>query len=265
MPEVSKQGKSKPGTWVIVWTAQENQVQRVPTPFNRGDEAQCPFEKALDLALTWAPKERVAPVVLRAEKPWWARPVDAVPAENLAEQPFDRGSAPGILLAVLRIYRKDRDARVVLLSAGSDLVASSHVNDSLSQVGGRDDVVILAQAQPAHGVAAPRRQPVAAYRRVKGEWRLALRAGEARGGGIIVASAGALLQLFIDTQPELTDQFLTTLTGPSLFDEVALDRLYPFLPETDFHAGVLNRALNARPPRIDTGAKTAGRTSRVSV
>ena len=246
MSESSEQGLSNPKPWVIVWTAQADRYEAVPSLFDRGAEGQCPFERALGLAQTWATPDLIVPVVLRPQKPWWARQVGTMPVENLAEQPFNRGSAPGILLAALRVYRKERGARVILLSADSDLVSTSDVEESLEQVGDRDDVVVLAQAQLSHGATVASRPPVTAYRRVNGDWRMALRAGQARGGGIIVASAAALLQLFVDTQPELTDQFLTTLTGPSLFDEDALDRLYPFLPETDFQAGVLAAALKTR-------------------
>lgn len=233
MKERPSKSASRNRPWVIVWTARQDDQQHIPHLYERGAEGRCPFEHALELAHSWAGPERVAPVVLRPHRPWWSQPVGSLPAENLAEQPFNRGSAPGVLLAVLRTYRKDPDAKVILLSADSDLRASLHLEEALEQVEGRDDIVLLARGGTSGMVTA--------YRRTDGKWRVTLEAGSTVGGGVIVASARALLQLFVDTQPQLTDQFLTTLTGPALFDDQALDQLYPFLPSTDFLAEVLAR------------------------
>ncbi len=228
--------------WVIVWSEYGHSRDRIPRSFARSEEGCSPFEQAIRHAERWAARARITPVVLRPQKPWWSQPVESLPQENLAEQPFDRGSAPGILLAILRIYRKDPAARVILLSANCDAVAVEGVEHALAVLGRRRDVVVLAPSETVAGQDGVGQGSLLASRRVDGTWRVALDPTDARGGGIIVASAQALLQLFVDTQPELTDQFLTTLTGPSLFDDVALDRLYPFLPELDFCQEVLARA-----------------------
>ena len=205
---------ARPEPWVIIWTEKQDEHCAVPLSFARGSEGRCPFEVTLALARALAPAERVSPVVLRPEKPWWRQPLDDVPSENWAEQPFDRGTAPGILLAILRIFRKDPLARIVLLADQQGAERLPEVDEALLQTA--DDSVLF---------VAPARMGRPAGQR----------------GAVVIGSAQSLLQLFVETQPEVTEQFLTSLEGPLLFDGDALDRLYPFLPEIDFRAEVLAR------------------------
>ena len=230
MTEVPHSGATIEQPWVIVWMANQDDARRVPQMYTRGHEGRCPFETALELAHRWAPAMQVMPVVLRSHKPWWFQPVESLPVENLAEQPFNRGTAPGILLALLRIYQKDSDARVILLSARGAERGTDRLDDALLRTGTNADIVVFGTGDGS----------AAAIDAHSGSWPTALGAADSD-RDVIVAKVGALLQLFVDTQPELTDQFLA-LTGPALFDESALDRLYPFLPETDFESDVLRRA-----------------------
>jgi len=190
-------------------------------------------------------------VVLRPHRPWWNQPVSALPSRNLAEQPFDRGSAPGVLLAALRIYRRDPQARVILLSEGCEQISARRIAEAFDRMDGGDDVIMVARVESSRRRRTFIRRASMARRPGHGEWRIMMETGQARTGGVIVSTAHALRQLFIDTQPELEGQFATELKGASLFDGLALDQLYPFLPNLDFEADVLARASGALTALVD--------------
>ena len=249
------EGSSKSEPWVIVWFDSLEDDQRVPAPFQRASGRASPFEARLDVAKTWARPDRILPVVLRPHKPWWSRLVGALIPENLAEQPFDRGTAPGVLLAILRIYQRDPKARVILLSDGCEGVSARRVAEALERVEAADEVVMVARPESGRRRTAIRRASMA-FRRSQGDWRIMIDAGQARAGGVIVTTAQALRQMFLETQRELAEQFSSALAGENLFNGLALDQLYPFLPELDFQAEVLARASRSLTALVDEMPRT---------
>lgn len=236
--------------WVVVWAPQSNNYARVPSTFDRSKGGHCLFDQAIEVAKVWGAADQIVPVVLRPHRPWWDQTVSGLPQENVAEQPFDRGSAAGILLAILRIYRRDPLARIILLSAHGAAVQVNSPLPAPESTNSRDDLVVVARSAPGRRPIKGRRE-VSAFHRVHGEWQKSRMPHD----GLVVASAANLVQLFIDNQPELTGQFLSKLQGAALFDNMELDQLYPYLPETDFQAEVLGRSIRRaeaveRTPRV---------------
>jgi mannose-1-phosphate guanylyltransferase len=125
------------------------------------------------------PDDRVVAVVQRDHRSWWSRELSDLPRENVVAQPGDRGTAVGLLLALLAIRRRDPEAEVVVLPADhfvarEDLFAEG-VEVAFGELGGaRDRVVLLGVASgrpdgglgwivPAAESAAGAAQPVAEF------------------------------------------------------------------------------------------------------
>ncbi|MEL7370722.1 MAG: hypothetical protein AAFN74_17515, partial [Myxococcota bacterium] len=210
-------------TWVIVWNKKSDEQTRVPPLFAADANGDSPFRCAIRAALAWAPATQVSPVVFRSDRPWWSKATASVPVPHLAEQPFDRGTAPGILLGLLRIARSNPDACIVLLCSERRPPSLSTVARALCCLDARTPLVSCTSGGRVVCI------------RSDDDWPN----GIVRSGDVLVAPVHGLIQLFTATQPELTEGFIETLDGASLFDESALDRLYPFLPEVDFESEVL--------------------------
>ena len=97
------------GIWVIVLAAGDSHGAGFLTT------APTILREQLSLAATLAPRHRIFTVVThewrhRLEDPLWT-----LPRSNVLSQPERIGTAHGILLALLRISRRDPDASIVLL------------------------------------------------------------------------------------------------------------------------------------------------------
>lgn len=121
--------------WVITWgddDGRDDPHRLAP----RGDLA-----KTLRFARTIVPRQRVLSVLLEQNRPWWGHLVRELPPENLLEQPLDRGSAPGILAAVLRILARDSEAIVVLVCTHAAAPARDEVFAAIDAARKEDRVV----------------------------------------------------------------------------------------------------------------------------
>ncbi len=123
-------------TWLITWGDEGDGRDDPHRLLPRGDLA-----KMLRFARTIVPKQRVLSVVLEQNRPWWGHLVRELPPENLLEQPLDRGSAPGILAAVLRIVARDPDAIVVLLCTHAATPARDEVYAAIDEARHEDRVL----------------------------------------------------------------------------------------------------------------------------
>jgi len=70
---------------------------------------------ALARALRLVPAERVVAVVSAQHRHWWRRDLPELDRDNILVQPANRGTAPAILLATREIWRRDRDATVLVM------------------------------------------------------------------------------------------------------------------------------------------------------
>ena len=216
--------------WVIVASVG---TERARVYCGRRDRPEHIEESALAHAVQRAshvtPLSRIIPVVLDEHRPWWAPLLGDIPKQNLVVEPFDRGTAAGILLAAVRLLRRDPKSSVAILSADADR--------GLEDVDGayRSALELSFRHDTCAGVTCD-----GAVNRLA--W---LPAGEVE---MIAGSIQHLIALFQAAQPKLLQTFLRDLRGPALFADDALDAVYPFLPEIAFNAGVLEPML--RPERI---------------
>jgi hypothetical protein len=179
---------------------------------------------AMQRASQIAPVSRITPVVLDEHRPWWAPLLADVPRQNLVIEPFDRGTAAGILLGAVRLLRRDPKSSVAIMSADSE--------PGLKDVGNAYRAAL--EVALTHDTCAGVTRHGVVDRL---SW---LPAGEIE---MIAGSIQQVIALFQAAQPKLLQTYLKELRGPALFSDDALDTVYPFLPEVAFTAGVLEPVL----------------------
>jgi hypothetical protein len=184
------------------------------------DVAGSALAHAIHRASQIAEPMHMTPVVLDEHRPWWAPVLAEVPKQNLVIEPFDRGTAAGILLASVRLLRRDPKANVAILSAESD---------GMGDLGGAYRVAL--EVSKSHDACAGVTSDGMIDRL---SW---LPSGSVE---MIVGSIQNVIGLFQATQPKLLHTFLKELPGASLFLDDALDLIYPFMPEVAFASGVLD-------------------------
>jgi mannose-1-phosphate guanylyltransferase len=114
-------------TWALVLAAGEGSRLRgltrnehgviVPKQFCSLQGGPCLLQEALQRATAVAPLQRVCSVVAEQHRQWWTPILSYLPERNVITQPYNRGTAYGVLLPLLRIVERDPDAVVVLLPA----------------------------------------------------------------------------------------------------------------------------------------------------
>ncbi len=87
----------------------------VPKQFCSLFDGPALLHDALRRAAMLADESRTCVIVAEQHRQWWRRALATVPERNVIVQPCNRGTAIGILLPLLRILERDRDARLVLL------------------------------------------------------------------------------------------------------------------------------------------------------
>lgn len=106
--------------WVIVASVAEGDRTRAYLDGKQGTFAaaeRSALARAVAEARSLTTVDRIMPVVLDEHRPWWRALLAAVPEENIVVEPFDRGTATGILLAVVRILKRDPQAVITILPA----------------------------------------------------------------------------------------------------------------------------------------------------
>jgi mannose-1-phosphate guanylyltransferase len=91
------------------------------------------LHEALQRAYRIVPRERVCAIVADQHRPYWRLELWALPAANVIVQPSNRGTAHGVLLAVLSILDRDPLARIVFLPADHYVADESALAGSLRQ------------------------------------------------------------------------------------------------------------------------------------
>ncbi len=89
----------------------------VPKQFCSLQGGPCLLQEALQRASAVAPLQQVCSVVAEQHRQWWTPILSYLPEQNVIAQPYNRGTAYGVLLPLLRIVERDPDAVVVLLPA----------------------------------------------------------------------------------------------------------------------------------------------------
>ena len=227
-------GLSRGGLWVILLAGGDGKrvlaLTRnragvgVPKQFWKPDGRESMLTWALRRAEGVASHSRIVPVVSVAHRFWWERELSHLPPTNIVVQPENRGTAPGILLPLLRILSRDPEAMVVVLPSdhfvANEGVIRGALFDALEVVHQHRSRVVLIGIESrsvdfGYGwISASRgaRGPVQKVSRfIEKPHRITalrlLRQGGLVNSLIFVASGAGLLSMFKKTVPALVDVF----------------------------------------------------------
>jgi mannose-1-phosphate guanylyltransferase len=220
--------------------------------------------EALSRAQSIAPKERVCTIVAAQHRRWWESLPGPLSASNVIVQPQNRGTANGILLALLHIAERDPDAQIVLLPSDHHVQDEATLAESLcwavTHLGLRPHEVLLLGIEPEEpdpelGYIVPGDRSGGGTFEVAEfvEKPTAARARELIDNGalwnafIVAASAQTLLRLledrFAEIVREMRDAVRRDLCRPA--NAIATAELYERLPALDFSRHVLGNGRDA--------------------
>ena len=127
---------------------------------------------ALARAARITPAEHIGAITRAEHARWTSVRMREIPKTNIVVEPTDRGTAPGILLALIKIGQIDPEAVVVLLPCDHHVEAERLLSDAIvsaaGQAASRPDQVVLFGASPEG-------------QRPEGSWIVPKRTGETRG------------------------------------------------------------------------------------
>jgi hypothetical protein len=108
--------------WVIIAAESDpRDTADIPLPFRpRSAEGCCDLASAHRWARAQTLPSRILPIVREQDQPWWSRVIASVPAVNVVEEPIDRGSGPGLLVAALRVSGWDPQGELIAISTHRD-------------------------------------------------------------------------------------------------------------------------------------------------
>jgi len=252
-----------PHTWTIVLAAGRGRrlagvTGGIPKQFWRVRGEATLLDQTLDRLAPFAPPGRTIVVVDQEHEPY-VRSLGRLSAHVLY-QPRDRGTAAGVLLAMLPILDRDPEAVVLLSPAdhgvGADADYRAGVRSALRLVRRRRSGIVLFGAEPdgfdpSYGWIRPGRplrpgwlRQVESFIEKPGP-DLARELQQSRAVWntmVLVASASSLLGLFASRQPALTAALVAAWQVPAAGRSRALDRTYERLRGLDFSRDVLTGA-----------------------
>lgn len=230
----------------------------IPKQFWRVKGEATLLDHTLDRMAPFAPLPHTVVVVDQAHEPY-VRALER-PIGHLLYQPRDRGTAAGVLLALLPMLDADPDA-VVGMTPADHAVASARDfrNAMLSAarlIRRRRAGIVLFGAEPSgfdesYGWIRPGRPSSPAWLRAvdgfveKPGRELAdelLAARAVWNTMVLVASAASLFELFLERQPALTDALVAAWRSPADWRRRALTETYDRLVGLDFSHDVLTGA-----------------------
>jgi len=210
---------------------------------------------ALERAERLTGPDRILIVVANHHRRWWAPALRAYPRDNILVQSQSRGTAAGILLALLHILRRDPDPTVAILPSDhfveDEDVLEHAFSGAFDAVARHADSAVLLGIPPdqpdegygwiqSRSAQEEEANPVAFFvekppRQLAAEL---MRRGALWNSFMVVGGGRCLLDLFRLTQADLLQAFLQAGDG---FDSEDVDRLYEKLPQRDFSRDVLER------------------------
>lgn len=177
LPRHGTRPRSSPGngkTWAIVLAAGAGARLRsltanragIPVPKQYCSLSYGPslLHEALQRAYSIVPRRRTSVVVAEQHAHWWSPFAQELTAGMITVQPEDRGTANGILLALVRILERDPNARVVVFPSDHHVIDEQVLTRAASTAIGallyrRAEIVLLGvipeDADPELGYIAP--------------------------------------------------------------------------------------------------------------
>lgn len=224
----------------------------IPKQFCAFKSSKSMLAHALVRAERVVSRDHIVPVVAAQHREWWEPELATLPNDNIVIQPQNRGTAIGILLPLLRIYRKDPDARIIILPSDHYVADESILETALHQAvdglaDNTDRIVLLgitADAPDAeYGWIVPSRVSSMGFHDVvsfveKPPQIVAeklMKQGALWNSFILAATATAFLQFYERTYPDILHEFPIDMSG------VEIEELYDTLPSVDFSHDILER------------------------
>ncbi len=231
----------------------------IPKQFWRFDGRRSLLRAALQRAQKLVPAARLVPVVAEQHRLWWERELRSLPRENVLVQPVNRGTAAGILLPVLHIFRSDPDARILVLPtdhAVRDEKALARALKSAVEALAKEPQCLLLlgitpdSADPEYGWILPaptetnRLDAVQAFveKPSPAAARGLLEGGALWNSFMFAATARTLLEMFAAYEPALLGAFLDVLADAPALSVELMRGLYELVPVRDFSRDVLQRS-----------------------
>jgi mannose-1-phosphate guanylyltransferase len=253
-------------TWAVVLAGGEGSRLRTLTTTRDGlvipkqycslKRSSCLLQDALRRAQTVTMPSHVCTVVAAQHRRWWKTAVEGLNDTNVFVQPENKGTAYGILLALLKLdainpnaivtllpadhYFRDEDSITRALRIAANLAASDR--DSTYLLGALPDVAdpelgyILPAARPGEGAAnilGFTEKPAPAYAReligLGALWNLF----------ILVGSVRALLELYAEDHACAVARLRAALARDAAGDRQSLDDWYASVAPLDFSRDVL--------------------------
>lgn len=257
-------------TWALVLAAGEGARLRcltttsdgvaVPKQFCALQSGPSLLQEALERAAAVAPMERICTVVAQQHRRWWGPALQSLPPANVIVQPENRGTANGILLPLLHILQRDPDAQLVLLPSDhyvrDEATLAKSLHRALGQSATREREIVLLGLEPDEvdpdlGYIIPGeddRGALTVRRFVEKPSAAAaqelIRAGALWNVFIVAARGKALLDLFVQSYPQIVAQMgeVAAQDANCTSTPSAAPQVYRTLPDIDFSRHVLQGA-----------------------
>lgn len=263
--------ESSPHLWVMVLAAGEGARVRcltcdrsghcAPKQFCSVDGRESLLASTLERAMGIAPRGRIVVIVAAQHRGWWDAELSGMPSENIIVQPGNRGTAVGILLPLLSIVRRDRQAIVVILPSDhfveSETTLRGALKGAVAAISSSGSPLVLMGIEPQgpeedYGWIVPSRDraecphPVVRFVEKPDAATAArlLERGAFLNSFIMVAHGHRLLSLYEATLPQLSGRFqgLIARRDGGIGEHEDLARVYDSIPSLDFSRQVLERA-----------------------
>ena len=264
-------GLTRPQRWGVILAGGDGVRLRSLTQMISGDERPkqfCPIfgretllEQTRRRLAHAVSRNRALVVVTRTHEPFYADDVATMDSRNLVVQPANRGTAPAILYALLRIAEAATNDLVAILPSdhfvSDDGRFMAHVEAAFEAVTIRPELVILLgitpdNAEVEYGWIEPAdpllRIDSSSLHRVRRFWEKppAALAHTLRASGclwnsfVIVARVADLVNLIAATVPDLLDRFSSLrLRLDAACEAEAARSVYARIPSIDFSSQVL--------------------------
>jgi len=253
-------------TWAVVLAGGEGSRLRMLTTTREGlvipkqycsiRPSSCLLQDALTRARTVAMSSHICTVVAAQHRKWWTSAVAGLNESNVFVQPRNRGTAYGIVLALLKLEMRNPGATVMLLPGDHYFCDEETITRVLRIAGNlactNPRATYLIGAEPESpdaelGYILPAERVLDTPAAVLGFTekpstdyaRELLSLGALWNLFILVGSAGSLLQLFEEDYADTVLQMREALNLQAAGDQESLDKFYAGITPIDFSRDVL--------------------------